>query len=89
MRSKSEPRRSCVLLGGELDLVNADERRPLLELLVDRLENAGDDELLLGLAVASSRISSESRAFGWPTSMIEDVAIRVDRARAGRRGAAP
>ena len=51
-----------ILLGSELDLVDADERGPLLELLVDGLEDVRD----VSFCLSSPRrwISSDSRAFG-------------------------
>ena len=68
-----------VLLGRELDLVDADERSPLLELLVDRLEDAGDDELLL--VVAAQMDLERFARLRMADVDIEDVAVRVDRAR--------
>ena len=68
-----------VLLGGELDLVHADERGPLLELLVDGLEDVRDVELLL---VVAAQVDLERLARLRVTDVdVEDVAIDVDRAR--------
>ena len=87
MRSSSDDAAQRVLLGGELDLVDADERAPLLELLVDGLEDVRDRQLLL---VVAAQMDLERLARARVTDVdVEDVAIDIDRARRRRRGAAP
>jgi hypothetical protein len=46
MRSKSPTLRSVIVAGRDLDLVDADQRAPLAELLVDRLEDRRRVELV-------------------------------------------
>ena len=80
MRSSSDTRCERVfLLGVELDLVNSDERVPFLELLVDRLEDRRDRQLLL---VVRAQVNLERLArLRCADVDVEDVAVRVDRAR--------
>ena len=58
--------------------MDADERTPLGQLLVDRLENAGDQQAIL---VAAAQVHFERRTTALVRGHdVEDVAVRVDRA---------
>ena len=75
MRSSSSHLRLAVVLARELDLVDLDELLPLLELLVDRLEDARGLELVR--VVAEALLQRLARALVRRVE-VEDVAVALD-----------